>query len=88
MKIETSAGRTMDAAGVVSMTLRGKAQLMISLPEGTPLAEAAQALDGLEWIKAEGREAGVTTTYEGYNRIATMRRVEDGSLQVTLTREG
>lgn len=86
MKIETSAGKTMDAAGIVAVPLRGKAQLMITLPAGTQLAEAVQALDGLEWIKAEGREAGVTTTYEGYSRVRTVSRADDGGVRVMLER--
>lgn len=89
MKIKTSRGQEIDAYGASAMTMRGGARLVISLGGDTPLAEAAQALDGLEWISAQNdAAAGVTTTYEGYSRISTIARAEDGAVRVTLTREG
>ena len=86
--ITTSKGAELSALGITPMKVREKTQLIISLEPGAEMAEAAGKLEGLEWMRAKGAIEGASTTYEGYNRIATMRRVEDGSLQVTLTREG
>lgn len=89
MKIKTSRGQEIDVYGAIATTMRGSARLVISLSGDTPLTEAAQALDGLEWISAQSdAAAGVTTTYEGYSRISTIARAEDGTVRVTLTREG
>ena len=87
-KITTSKGAELSAMSIAAMRLRAKPQLMIVLEPGAEMADAAGKLEGLEWIRAQGAIEGASTTYEGYNLIATMRRVEDGSLQVTLTREG
>lgn len=87
MKITTSRGKTIEATTAMTIKMRSALHLLIVLPGDTPLRDAAEALDGLEWLRAEGENAGVSTTYEGYSRIRSIARAEDGGVRVTLTRE-
>ena len=87
MKLTTNTGEEFAAASAMSMTLSGKARLIIELPQGMTMAQAATALDGLEWIRREDDDTpGVVTTYEGYNRIAMLSRGENGAVRATLER--
>lgn len=87
MKLITNRGEELAAASAMSATMRGKARLIIELPQGMTMAQAATTLDGLAWIRREDDETpGVMTTYEGYNRIAMLSRGENGAVRATLER--
>lgn len=87
MKIKTSSGKEIEVISVIATTMRGSVRLLISMHAETTMEEAAKTFDGLEWISTTGETAGMTTTYEGYSRITTISRAEDGTVRVTLTRE-
>ena len=84
MRIETSGGKEYAARAAAAARMRGESRLMIEMD--VSMAEAAQAMDGLEWIKVHQDSAdGAYTMYEGYNRISGLTRTENG-IRVTLVR--
>ena len=84
MLIKTSRGTTIDGLVFMAGVFRGKPRLIVEV-NGMTMAEAAKALDGAAWIRAEKHaESGVATTYEGYSNIAMLSRASNGRVRVTL----
>ena len=84
MRIKTSKGDTLEGRVYIAGIMRGKPRMVIDV-SGATMAQAAEALDGAEWIRVESDDAkGVATTHEGYSRIAMISRSDDGRVRVTL----
>lgn len=84
MRIETSRGNEYEAKTAAAARMRGESRLMIEMD--VSMVEAAQTMDGLEWVKVHQDSAdGAYTMYEGYDRISGMTRTADG-IRVTLAR--
>lgn len=86
LKIDTGKGIELDAKLVIQTKHKGTPRLMIDL-ENVTMARAAQALDGAKVLTVKDENTpGVTTIYEGYDRIVYAGRTEQGAVRVTLER--
>ena len=86
LKIETGNGMELTARHVIQTQHKGDPRILIELTDVT-LARAAAAIDGNAKLLVTSDDApGVTTTYDGYNRIVYLGAAEDGSTRVTLER--
>lgn len=86
LKIDAGNGIELDAKLVIQTKHKDKPRLMIDL-ENVTLARAAQVLDGTKTLTVKDENApGVTTIYEGYDRIVYAGRTEQGAVRVTLER--
>ena len=84
MKIETNLGHEYEARMAAAARMRGESRLMIEMD--ADMVEAAQTMDGLEWIRVHQDSAdGAYTMYEGYSRVTGLTRTENG-IRVTLAR--
>lgn len=74
MKITTDKGKTLDINWVVT-TSRGGESVMIELEDTMTFAQYAEAFDGAQTItKTDEKKPGVTETYTGYTRLASISR--------------
>lgn len=83
MKIETSAGKRFDARIMTDQTSDGS--LLIQLSDGKrKLSRIAADFEGLAFVASE--EAGLR--FEGFTALRSVSRLDAGSVQLRLVREG
>lgn len=88
MTIKTSKGEYFSAKTVTTANMRGEARALIVLDFGVGMAQAAASFDGLSSFTVTREDApGVTATYEGYSRIASLNTDADGSVRLILARD-
>lgn len=86
LRIDAGNGIELLARHVIQARHKEAPRILIELADVT-LARAAAALDGNAKLVTTSDDApGVTTIYEGYNRIVYLGAAEDGSTRVTLER--
>lgn len=89
MQIVTSKGKTFDV-NYIGTLIRNGNRVMIDIDDDRHFAEIAADFDGLETVtKTDENRPGVKEIYEGFTRLTGMaRNVQDGSVRLTLEKEG